>query len=1000
MLSRDQVGRGDSEMVTEPVHVTVVFAGQSESWAKWIDHQVRAAGRTTTLVRWNPLRRPPAAHALTDLLGAPGRILLVIDDWYERLGAERFEAWASVLRQVLPGFRERIAAVSVTAQPLPAEVAPLAPVELRGLRPELARVRVLECAAVPAPNTLIDLRRGPRFPDDPPEVWRVPRRNRRFIGRTELLEQMYAGLAGTGSEGATLALRGPSGVGKTQLALEYAHRFAGEYDVVWWITAVQRVTARQQFADLAPELGVRDGGDLAATIKAVRRELGDTSRPWLLVLDGAGDPDKVIDLIPDEGRGHVLVTTHRGEWAAQGEILPVAGFARRESVAFVGRRTERLDAGQADRLADAVEDVPLLLDQTAAWLDTNPTMSVDEYVRDIRDGRPDRFGVMPSREYPESFQVAWAKLLNTLREGSEPAWHLLNLLVCFSPEVVPVRLLQTARPTDLPPELADLVAEPSSWNSALRKLSEITSMRIEYEQGPRLDTQTVGTLRMHRLFHRFVRYVQSPEDAARHFAAARRLLVSTDPRDSSTPGNWARYAALIPHLEPSGALDSDDDDVRDLVLNCIEYLRMRGEYDEGRRLSRHAVDRWRQNSADTDRAVLVAVHQLANMQRRLGRYTEAEATGRETVRRLRAASGVRPIEMIRAKDGLGGTLMALGRYAEARALFEEAAETAAVELGGEQVPRTLTVRSNLAMALGLQGHYAESLALHRRIFEARVELLGGKDALTLNSALRTAWMLRLLGNYREALEIQGHNSRLHSQVLDRNHSQTLHAEHNLALCSRRVGDLQFAHAMMRGVRRKLVRRRGSLHPETLLVSCDYAMLLRQLGETEEARDLAEATAVHYAAQLGEDHPYTVGARDNVAVIMRETGDARGALELSRQCTAQMEKAVGRDHPWSVGSAKNEVAALVGAGEKEAAAALGRDACARSARALGENHILTVSLRAGLALDLADTGEREEAEALRRDVAARLTALFGADHPQLREIQERRHPYWDFEPQPI
>ncbi|MER7052297.1 MULTISPECIES: FxSxx-COOH system tetratricopeptide repeat protein [unclassified Streptomyces] len=999
MHSRDRFGRGDSEMVTELGHVTVVFAGQSESWAKWIDHQIRAAGRTTTLVRWNPLRRPPAAHALTDLLGAPGRILLVIDDWYERLGPERFHAWAQVLREVLPGFRERLAAVSVTAQPLPAEVAPLAPVELRGLRPEVARVRVLECAAVPAPGRLVDLRRGPRFPDDPPEVWRVPRRNRRFIGRTDLLERMYGSLAGAGTDGAVLALRGHGGVGKTQLALEYAHRFAGEYDIVWWITAAQRVTARQQFADLAPELSLGDVGDLAATIKAVRRELDGTARPWLLVLDGAGDPEKVIDLVP-EGRGHVLVTTHRGEWAAQGETLRVTGFERQESIAFVGRRTERLDAGQADRLAEAVEDMPLLLDQTAAWLDMNPAMSVDEYVRDIRDGRPDRFGVMPSRDYPESFQVAWAKLLNTLREGFEPAWNLLNLLVCFSPEVVPVRLLQTARHTDLPPELADLVAEPSSWNSALRKLSETTSMRIEYEQGPRLDTQTVGTLRMHRLFHRFVRYVQSPEDAARHFAAARRLLVSADPRDSSTPGNWARYAALIPHLEPSGALDSDDEDVRDLVLNCIEYLRMRGEYDEGRRLSRRAVDRWRETSEDTDRAVLVAVHQLANMQRRLGRYAEAESTGRETIRRLRAAGTVRPIELIRAKDGLGGTLMALGRYAEARALFEEAAETAAVELGGEQVPRTLTVRSNLAMALGLQGHYTESLALHRRIFEARVELLGGKDALTLNSALRTAWMLRLLGNYREALEIQGHNSRLHSQVLDRNHAQTLHAEHNLALCSRRVGDLQFAHAMMRGVRRKLLRRRGTLHPETLLVSCDYAMLLRQLGETEEARSLAEATAVHYAAQLGEDHPYTVGARDNVAVIMRDSGETQASLELSRQCTAQMEKAVGRDHPWSVGCAKNEVAALAGAGEKEAAATLGRDACARSARALGENHILTVGLRAGLALDLADTGEREEAEALGRDVGTRLTGLLGAGHPQIREIQERRHPYWDFEPQPI
>ncbi|MGW2419989.1 FxSxx-COOH system tetratricopeptide repeat protein [Streptomyces sp. NPDC001709] len=986
-------------MAAELGHVTVVFAGQSESWAKWIDHQIRAAGRGTTLVRWNPLRRPPSAEAFAELLSAPGRVLLVIDDWHERLGAERFDAWAEALRQVLPTYHDRIAAVSITARPMPEAVIALAPVELRGLRPEIARTRVLECAGIPAPGTLIDLRRGPRFPDDPPDVWQVPRRNRRFIGRTELLEKVYGAFSAAGLDGAAVALLGPGGFGKTQLALEYVHRFAGEYDIVWWVSAAQRVTARQQFADLATALELRDAGDLSATITAVRRELDRTRRPWLLVLDGAGDPERLVDLLP-EGRGHVLITTHRSEWGAHAENIAVPVFERGESVAFVSRRTERLSDTQATRLAEAVEDMPLLLDQTAAWLDINPTVPVDDYIRDIRDGRPARFGVMPSGQYPESFEVAWAKLVNTLREGSESAWQLLNLLVCFSHDVVPVRLLQTARHGDLPDELAELITEPSSWNTALRRLSEITSMRIEYEPGPRMDTQTVGTLRMHRLFHRFVRSIQSPADAERYSAAARKVLVSADPRDSSSPGNWARYASLIPHLEPSGALESADDDARQLVLNCIEYLRMRGEYHDGWWLSRTAVGHWRATSGDTDRSVLVAGHQLANMLRRLGRYEDAKTAGQEILARLERADDVRPIEIIRAKDGLGGTLMALGRYAEAHALFEEAATTAAAELGGEQVPRTLAVRSNLAVALGLEGRYAESLALHRKIFEARLDILGGRDALTLNSALRTAWMLRLLGSYREALAIQGHNSRVHSQVLDRTHGQTLLAEHNLALCARRVGDLQFAYAMLRGVREKLIRRRGPLHPDTLMVSCDYAMLLRDLDRTEEARDLAEATATHYAAQLGERHPYAIGARDNVATVMRDLGEHRVALDLSRQAARQMRRAVGREHPWAIGCAKNEVAALAAVGRTDEAAALGREAADRSARVLGDAHVLTISLRAGLALDLADLGERDEAESLHEAAVTRLTSLLGADHPHTRYILERRRPYWDFEPQPI
>ncbi|MEU9629989.1 FxSxx-COOH system tetratricopeptide repeat protein [Streptomyces luteogriseus] len=986
-------------MAAELGHVTVIFAGQSESWAKWIDHQIRAAGRPTTLVRWNPLRRPATTESLTELLNAPGRILLVIDDWHEQLDRERFDAWAGVLGHLLTERGDRVAAVSVTAQPMPAAVIALAPVELRGLTPDVARDRVLHLAGVNAPDAL-SLTRGPRFPDDPPDVWGgVPRRNHRFVGRSELLEKVYGAFSATGRDGAAVALRGPSGHGKTQLAMEYVHRFAGEYDIVWWISAAQRVTARQQFAELAPALGIPGGtGDLSATIKAVQRELDGTARPWLLVLDGADEPERLSGLVP-EGRGHVLVTTHRGEWSAHAEVIDVPAFERRESVAFARRRATRLSGDDAERLAHAVEDMPLLLDQTAAWLELNPGVSISDYIRDIRGGKPDRFGVMASGHHPK-YEVAWSKLINMLRDSHEPAWQLLNLLVCFAHDVVPVRMLQTARPADLPPEVAELVAEPSSWNTALRRLSEITSMRIEYEQGPRMDAQTVGTVRMHRLFHRFVRSVQSPADAARYSAAARRVLVSADPRDSASAGNWARYSAIIPHLEPSGAVESSDDDVRDLVLNCVEYLRMRGEYHDGWMLSRLAVDAWRPVFGDTDRAVLVAVHQLGNMLRRLGRYAEAEEVGRENLRRLSGAHGVRPIELIRAKDGLGGTLMALGRYPEARTLFEEAAAGAAQELGGENVPRTLSIRSNLAVAIGLEGHYAESLARHRKVFEARVQLLGGKDVATLNSAMRSAWMLRLLGRYREAMAIQGHNSRVHSQVLDRNHSQTLQAEHNLALCARRDGDLQFALALMRGVRDKLLRRRGALHPETLMVTCDYAMLLRHLERTSEARELAEFTAGHFADQLGKHHPYSVGARDNVATVLRDMGDHRAGLELSLTTVHEMEQAVGRDHPWAIGCAKNGVAALAANGDTDAAATLGRDAAERAERALGSDHILTISLRAGLALDLAVLGAREEAETVQRDVATRLTALLGADHPHTQYILERHRPYWDFEPQPI
>ncbi|MCX4723801.1 FxSxx-COOH system tetratricopeptide repeat protein [Streptomyces sp. NBC_01306] len=986
-------------MAESTPHVTVVFAGQSEPWAHWMARQLTEVGTATALVRWNPARSSPTADALTGMLTAPGRVLLVIDDWFERFDDGLRTAWADALRQMLADHPERIAGVSVTTRPLPEAIIALGPVALRGLSADAARRRVLEVAGAPDGAVRpVTLDRVPRFPDDPPDIQNVPRRNRRFTGRGTLLDHIHDTFAAGRGEGAVLALCGPGGIGKTQIALEYVHRFKGEYDIVWWLDATTTGTAREQFGTLAEALGAGVGSKLDQSIAAAAGKLRATGDSWLIVLDGAGDPEKLAALLP-EGAGDVLVTTNHQEWSALAELFQVGHFEREESVAFAGRRSQRLSPYEAGLLAEAVEDLPLLLDQTAAWLDINPTVDIPEYIRELTESNPDRFGVLASQDYPVSFQIAWARTLGSLREQDPGAWKLLNLLARFSPGMLPLRLLQSARATDLPKPLDRVVPEPSSWNSALRRLSEVTSMRLEYDPVPRMGgSVTVAALRMHRIFHSFVRHAQTPGERAELTEAALKVLVTADPRDPASSRNWSRYAELIPHLEIAGALESADEDVRRLVLNCIEYLRMRGEYEEGGRLSRAAVEHWERVSGATSTSVLVAVHQRANMERRLGRYAEAEAVGREVLERLLSSPGAEPIEVIRARDGLGGTLLALGRYDEARTLFEQADREAVTSLGDAEVPRTLSIRNNLAEAMGLQGKYQASLDLHRDILTARVALLGGRNPLTLHSALRTATMLRLLGRYREALEIQQHNSRLHGQELDRNHGQTLNADHNLALCLRRDGKLLQARALLLSVRKRRVARRGRRHPDTLRAGADFAMLLREAGEFREAYDLADETASLYALQLGELHPYAVGTRANLALLQGDAGDHDGALELAEQTLEQMTDAVGADHPWTLGCAFNTATARQRAGDAEGAVRLGHDLLDRSVRSLGPGHPLTTTAQTALARDLRAAGDTALAGRLHAEALARITELLGDDHQHTRSIRDGAVRYWDFEPQ--
>jgi tetratricopeptide (TPR) repeat protein len=967
-------------------------------------YQLGRAEVRPKLVRWDPLHRIPDTHALTELLDAPtrGRVLIVVDDWFLRLPKDRQSGWGEVLREVVPRYGERISAVTVTAATLPSAADPLSPTRLRGLGPAEARRRLLATAGVrPSGGVPVDLGHGPRFPDDLREIDNAPRHNHRFTGRERILEKLHDTFAEIGP-GARIALHGPPGVGKTQAATEYVHRHAGEYDIVWWVGASLRMRARTEFAALAEELGVapvhRD--QLSDHITAAVEELAGRGR-WLVVLDGAEDPEALEGLLPT-GPGHLLVTTLRTDWAAYGaELVELPPFDREESVAFAQLRTSRLTPTQADQLAAAVQDLPLLIAQTAAWLDTHPAASVADYVSDIRYGDPHEAEVEQAHDYPAGFKVAWGRTVNSLLEQHPQVYELLVLLAFFSPDVVPARLLRTARSGDLPDHLAALVAEPSTWNSALRTLSEATSMRVEYEPGPRLDIVTVGTLRMHRLFHRFVRGHLSQQNFDEASAIACRVLVAGDPRDPGNGTNWQRYAELVPHLELAGALTSTDPDARAVVLNCVEYLRVRGEYTEGLRLSAAAADSWTKLSGPTDPHVLVARHQQANMERRLGHYHQAEHLGRATLDLVCSGAEVRPIELVRAKNGLGGTLMALGAYDEARTLFGEAATDATDLLGSYQIPRILSIRSNLAISIGLQGHYQDAYDRHAEILEESIRLFGGKARLTLHAGLHTAWMLRLLGRYREALDIQEQNCRLHAQILDKTHSETLIAEHNLALCMRREGNLNYACALMRKVRDTITHRRGPAHPEALLVSSDYAMLLRDTGDREHAREIAEETAQRYARQLGPAHPYTAGLMDNCALIQRDQGgqgDHEKALARSEAARATMESALGPAHVWSVGIAMNTASARAATGDLEGAASLGADALTRARNAVGDDHVLTLNMAAGLAQDLRALGRTEEAEHIQQEAVSRLTANFFKEHQQVQHMLQGRRPYWDFEPQ--
>ena len=152
-----------------------------------------------------------------------------------------------------------------------------------------------------------------------------------------------------------MRLHGMGGVGKTQLATEYAHRFAENYDLAWWINAEQGGLIGDQVAALGLALGCVQPGDGAGAVRtAVLGELRHRDR-WLLVFDNAEYPADVAPWLP--GGGHVLITSRQRGWDEVAVAVEIDVLTRPESVAILQSRVAMPTESDADRLATELGDL-------------------------------------------------------------------------------------------------------------------------------------------------------------------------------------------------------------------------------------------------------------------------------------------------------------------------------------------------------------------------------------------------------------------------------------------------------------------------------------------------------------------------------------------------------------------------------------------------------------------------------------------------------------------
>jgi tetratricopeptide (TPR) repeat protein len=765
---------------------------------------------------------------------------------------------------------------------------------------------------VPEEIEVLDLERktsNPRFTSSY-ELYDIPSElgSKNFVGRDEEMQQLH-GLLQDGSRVAIAAVSGMGGIGKTELAWQYAnfHREHNTYPAgIWWLFVRDN--------DLAPQVlqkALRMGIQPPDTLDNLEERLQFCYEEWakqtsgnaLLVLDDVNDYPAVQPLLPRNPRFKVLLTARQIVPPPVG-CLPLKvlkpeaalNLLRLTAGDLPGSGLGRIDAQleDAQALCQWLDYLPLGIELVGRYLRRKRVLSLAEMLQRLQSQRLEaralqeaEAGMTARRGVAAAFELSWAEL-------KPPARTLGCLLSVFALAPIPWELVAECLPGWDEEELEDCRDYELLEQSLLSLVEDETS-----------DSGQSGLVQPRYQLHALIREffaakLQGHADAEilrSNFAVTLIAVAKTIPQ-TVTLKVQERVKEALPHLEVVAEQWSHLLEDNDAVWSFTSLARVaQGQslWVEAEKWFKACLQMTQQRCGTHHPGTATSLNNLAELYRAMGRYAEAEPLLVRSLWIWEQQLGSDHPQTALSLNNLATLYYAMERYPEAEALYVRSLSIYEQQPGADH-PNTAATLNNLAELYRAMRRYSEAEPLLVRSLAIIEQQVGAEHPQTAMSLNNLATLYYATGRYAEAEPLLVRSLAIWEQQLGTDHPHTAQSLYNLAELYRAMRRYSEAEPLLVRSLSIYEQQLGADHPDTASSLNSLAGLYKSMGRYAEAEPFYVRALSIYERHLGADHPDTATSLNNLAALYYAMGRYPKAELLFLRTSEIRFNRLGDNHP--------------------------------------------------------------------------------------------------------